>query len=235
MTVTESFIQRFQGMLVRHLLCLLPLALCLLLTACLIGTGADLAAFYKAYRMEHLRLTGFAKLLTNWGNPLLYLVYATLLGYGIWKKDVSTILFVLCYIVFQLFFAFLIVHILKISLGIPRPYVTDTTPMPFSLNPRYHSFPSGHNAEIVGACVPLASRYRRWGITLLASLLICLVGYSRIYLGVHHLRDVIVGMILGSLAAVGTWYFSQHPRLQALLGDLTMPKRAEHKRLNTNI
>lgn len=64
------------------------------------------------------------------------------------------------------------------------------------------AFPSGHalnTAAIVGACAVVLWRYRRvrvWSATG-AAVVILLVGFSRLYLGVHWLTDVLAGYALG--------------------------------------
>ncbi|MCJ8165363.1 phosphatase PAP2 family protein [Pontibacter sp. E15-1] len=69
------------------------------------------------------------------------------------------------------------------------------------------SFPSGH-AMIGGSFYGLliyivwqtvASRVWRWVITILLSLLLLLIGYSRVYLKVHYATDVLAGYAMGLL------------------------------------
>ncbi len=63
------------------------------------------------------------------------------------------------------------------------------------------SFPSSHAANIAGAMLVLALRYRRsapWTLTLAF-----LVGYSRIFLGVHYPADVLFGWLVGGSLAWG--------------------------------
>ncbi|WP_010274105.1 phosphatase PAP2 family protein [Paenibacillus senegalensis] len=68
------------------------------------------------------------------------------------------------------------------------------------------SFPSGHT---MGAIViygmigwligrQLASSPRRWAVGAAAVLLIALIGYSRIYLGVHYPSDIMAGLAAGA-------------------------------------
>ena len=70
----------------------------------------------------------------------------------------------------------------------------------------YFSFPSAHaglSMALYGFCIYLllqsaSSRLRRW-IIMLLPVLIFLVGFSRLYLGVHYLTDVIAGFIVGAI------------------------------------
>ncbi len=58
------------------------------------------------------------------------------------------------------------------------------------------SFPSGHATNIAAVAMLLAWRYRRWAWAAIAAAF--LVGYSRIYLGVHYPSDVLGGWALGA-------------------------------------
>ena len=84
------------------------------------------------------------------------------------------------------------------------------------------SFPSSHATNTAAAGVFLAWRYRRWGWGLLV--LSAVVGYSRIYLGLHFPFDVLCGWmlggILGGLAVLG-WY-----RIPSLWDSLPFRKKS---------
>lgn len=62
---------------------------------------------------------------------------------------------------------------------------------------RRGSFPSSHAANTAAAAALLAFRYRRAGVP--AALISLLVGYSRVYLGVHYPSDVAGGWLLGAV------------------------------------
>jgi len=77
-----------------------------------------------------------------------------------------------------------------------------------------HSFPSGHAAATTAAVTMLllclaalssSRRVRAW--TLLAGLLlVAMMAWSRVYLGVHYLTDVVAGTLLGCWLAMSmTW------------------------------
>jgi membrane-associated phospholipid phosphatase len=82
-----------------------------------------------------------------------------------------------------------------------------------------HSFPSGHTMTATvfygTLCAIVISFARGWGLRafsiIVAVFLIALVGFSRIYLGVHYLSDVLGAMAEGAawlalcLTATDTW------------------------------
>jgi undecaprenyl-diphosphatase len=62
------------------------------------------------------------------------------------------------------------------------------------------SFPSGHTIASFEAAVVLLIRDKRFGIP--ATVLACLIAFSRLYLYVHYPTDIIASVILGSLLAI---------------------------------
>jgi membrane-associated phospholipid phosphatase len=78
-----------------------------------------------------------------------------------------------------------------------------------------HSFPSGHTATAFCAAflIALISRNKLSGV--LALIVACLVGYSRIYLLQHFLLDVAAGAFIGCITASLVWIlfdFRNKPR-----------------------
>lgn len=92
---------------------------------------------------------------------------------------------------------------LKYLLDIPRPAdprlslpYPETTP----------SFPSGHAQNAVANWGYLAVRFRTRAMTVVAVLLILLIGLSRIVLGVHFPQDVVGGWLIGLVLLLAyTW------------------------------
>jgi len=65
-----------------------------------------------------------------------------------------------------------------------------------------YSFPSGHTQTFATVSTAIAAKVKKVWIAILVGVLICLVAFSRIYLGAHYLSDVIVGAVLGITLAL---------------------------------
>jgi len=103
--------------------------------------------------------------------------------------------------------------LLKLLFARPRPSVFP----PLTVEHTY-SFPSGHTMTAVtlyGFLAILLWQHRHRGWALLAAAMVPLIGFSRVYLGVHYPSDVLGAMTLGilwlSVAMVGlAWYRHYH-------------------------
>lgn len=62
--------------------------------------------------------------------------------------------------------------------------------------PKYYSFPSGHSASSFSVVAVTLMRCP-WWIVLPVAILATLIAFSRMYLRVHYLTDVVAGIILG--------------------------------------
>lgn len=86
----------------------------------------------------------------------------------------------------------------------PRPYNAVEAIVPLIKGPRDYSFPSGHTtASFASALVFFRLLPRKYGIP--AVCLAGLIGFSRLYLGVHYPSDVLGGFLVawaGSACAV---------------------------------
>ena len=105
--------------------------------------------------------------------------------------------------------------VLKPIIARPRPFSNNTAILDFlhsiSLKiPNDASFPSGHTASSFAVAVSLIllTGKKSWGALVLAFL----IAFSRIFLCVHYLTDVLGGIIIGSSVAliICTIYKSKH-------------------------
>ncbi len=106
------------------------------------------------------------------------------------------------YILFNFFLGGLANAALKITFCTPRPWVRDPSLIPVE-SARHgasgFSFPSGHTASAMAMYGALAMYAKKRWVTVCCSALILLVGFSRLYLGVHAPQDVLVSMVIGAV------------------------------------
>jgi len=120
---------------------------------------------------------------------------------------------------------------LKLGFERQRPFFAD----PLATESTY-SFPSGHasvSLAVYGtlgyiAARQLGTRRAQIGALVAAVLVVLLIGFSRLYLGVHFLTDVIAGFSVG-LAWVALCVVLLHLRLRLLARDQTSRYRASTK------
>ena len=97
-------------------------------------------------------------------------------------------------------FNVLLAHLFKMLACVYRPWVLDNRIHPSELAVSYakgYSFPSGHTAmssSVLGGIAYLLKHNKK--IVMLLIGLICLVGFSRLWLGVHTPQDIVGGLII---------------------------------------
>jgi membrane-associated phospholipid phosphatase len=95
-------------------------------------------------------------------------------------------------------------------------------PRPFDLDPTVklheaegYGLPSGHSQAAVVVWGTIAAGFRRTWLWIVAILLMVLIGFSRIYLGVHFPTDVLGGWAVGAVFLMA--YLALEPRVIAWL------------------
>ncbi len=78
----------------------------------------------------------------------------------------------------------------------PRPFVTFTDLQIIIPQPGQFSFPSGHTASSFASAVTFY-RYLPKKVGVPAVILAGLIGFSRLYVGVHYPTDVLAGVVMG--------------------------------------
>jgi undecaprenyl-diphosphatase len=142
-------------------------------------------------------LTTFFENVTRLGNVPTLVVVVTVAAIVLWRKRLSGDLVLLLLAAVG---AEVITVGLKLGFGRERPFFPD----PLATESSY-SFPSGHasvSLAVYGTLGFIAARHLRSRSGQIAALvaattLILLIGFSRLYLGVHFLSDVVAGFSLG--------------------------------------
>lgn len=99
--------------------------------------------------------------------------------------------------------------VLKHLVGRTRPWLDVAGLIPLVAEGDPNSFPSGHTCAAFAFAAALASGLRRlWG-KVGVFLLAVLMGFSRLYVGVHYPSDVLAGMVIGLLAGWLAWRLTE--------------------------
>lgn len=131
------------------------------------------------------------------GTDLFYLIVLVVWYLGVSKREGI-------YLSLVLFASLLLNFAIKTLVAIPRPCLY---PLVQALSEAEgFSFPSGHAQSTATFFFSLALLYKKRVIWLLALVMIGLVSFSRVYLGVHYLEDVLVGALLGAGFAFTAFY-----------------------------
>lgn len=114
-------------------------------------------------------------------------------------------------------------HLFKVFLRLPRPYWLDAE-LALSTEASY-GFPSGHVQIAAIIYLLLAIRARRRLVWIAAGAAIFLMGFSRVYLGLHFVHDVLGGLLLGVVILAGYffWRYNFHKQFRnRILGQRLM-------------
>jgi undecaprenyl-diphosphatase len=98
------------------------------------------------------------------------------------------------------FGADLLANGLKLLTDRPRPYIANPDQDPLTRAVLEVSFPSGHAATAFAGATALVRFLPRRAVPLY--LLAAAIAWSRVYVGVHYVSDVIVGAALGVVTAL---------------------------------
>lgn len=143
--------------------------------------------------IENGKLTGFMKIITNFGGVLVFLVFLVIVFLLVSDKKIGLFMSI------NLLIAYIFSVIMKNIFRRERPLVMlIDRPLDFS-------FPSGHtmcSVAFYGFLIYVVNRKVdnvniRRVINILLVIIMILVPFSRLYLGVHFFTDVLAGLVLG--------------------------------------
>ena len=143
---------------------------------------------------------------THYGLYLFYLIFGAILIYALARKNRYLISFCLAYLKTQLIFSLVVVRLLKVVLGRPRPGKGFDFTF-FATSFKYNAFPSGHSADAFVSGVflfYLISQSEHAGYRYLPLVYAFIIAISRVFVSSHYPSDVAAGMAIGIL---GAWFF----------------------------
>jgi len=154
------------------------------------------------YLLEKIRIPGLNELflaITTLGEETAFLVIGLVIFWCIGKREGY-------YIMTVGLAGTVLSQLMKIICRIPRPWVIDSN---FTILEQAreaaggYSFPSGHTQSAVGTFGSIAAFTKKRWVGAICVLLAVLVGFSRMYIGVHTPADVLVGAALSVILIVG--------------------------------
>jgi dolichol kinase/membrane-associated PAP2 superfamily phosphatase len=178
------------------------LVLAIVIAAALISVIFDRVFYLGLYSVNEESLNIIFRFLSQtWFLIIALFLVPSIIMY--FKKDYKK------YIVFHwasLAFSYIITLSFKNLFLRPRPFEAFNL-LPFTEAPGY-SFPSSHAATAFAALPILFLIFPKKKT--LFSIIVGLIAFSRVYLGVHYLSDIIAGALIGLVIAEIILYFSRH-------------------------
>lgn len=158
----------------------------------------DESSFDILHSLRSPSLNLFFTIITDLGSAPAYLILIPIVGLVLYYRGLQWHTSIQSSIV--LISAYVLNVALKNFVARPRPLNALRLVEAFS-----YSYPSGHSMSamaLYGFLIYLIYRYMRFGLlraicVFSLSLLILLIGVSRVYLGVHYASDVIAGFVVG--------------------------------------
>lgn len=160
----------------------------------------------------YLAIVGFARA-TPWLHAILItytdlglLLFAVLLAVAWWRARHARpdAMAAVAWVPVSMVLGYLVSNVIKVVAAEPRPCrsITRLATLAACPAPDDYAFPSNHAVIAAAAAVALWLAWRRIGV--LAAVLALLMGFSRVYVGVHYPHDVAAGFLIGVLAALTT-------------------------------
>jgi len=116
---------------------------------------------------------------------------------------------------FSFFMSSLLVQGMKIVHRVPRPWIYDPTFQPVDGavgEATGYAFPSGHTQNAAALLGALGSQIRKNMLRFILFGLAILVGFSRLYLGVHYISDVVVSLFIAfAIVFIATKVITDEP------------------------
>ncbi len=106
---------------------------------------------------------------------------------------------------------------LKLAVNRKRPFVKYPNDIIQRTHVGKYSFPSGHTSNAFAAATALTLSSKKWYVAVPSYAYACLVGYSRMRLGVHFPSDVLGGMVIGIGASLLVFQADKWLQTQSLI------------------
>lgn len=156
-------------------------------------TVFDSYVYEKVIAFKSNSLTGFMKFITNFASVKTTIILCVVSLMALLFKYKGTV-FLVCNVIIST----ILNNVIKAILKVPRPHKL------WLVEETGYSFPSGHSMAAISFYAFIIylvfnsklNKILKYIISIILSLLIVLIGISRVYLGVHNISDVIGAFML---------------------------------------
>lgn len=178
------------------------------------GFEMDILKFLEGLRNDFLNT--LFEFITVFGEETLLVFLIVTLWFAFDKKFAQKLLFITM--------ASMSVNgIIKNIAQVPRPFASGEVSCVRPETATGYSFPSGHTQNFTTWSSLTAMQLKKKWFTVLVTILILLVAFSRVYLGAHYPSDVAVSVVLGTaFGTVGSIVYDKTENKQKLYIGMTL-------------
>lgn len=150
------------------------------------------------------------EMITILGEETLIILVVAIIYFAFSKKEAKRLFFIVVT-------STAVNTLVKNLVARPRPFANGEITAIRQETATGYSFPSGHTQNIATLSTYFSARVRKIWFTVVATIIVLLVGFSRMYLGVHYPSDVLVGLVLGIGVTIGGTILYDNVKNQNLL------------------
>ncbi|HHU21145.1 MAG TPA: phosphatase PAP2 family protein [Acholeplasma sp.] len=149
----------------------------------------DISRFFRSISTE--TLDKIVQILTFMGSQIVIIVIVAIIYFVLDKKAGEKIIYITLT-------SYGVNNALKGLFAIKRPFQVDPDIEAAGVSDATgYSFPSGHSQGAASVYFSIANHFKKRWLWIISIVIITIIGFTRIWLGVHFLSDVVVGISLG--------------------------------------
>lgn len=178
------------------------------------GFEMDILKFLEGMRNDFLNT--LFEFITVFGEETLLVFLIVTLWFAFDKKFAQKLLFITM--------ASMSVNgVIKNIAQVPRPFASGEVTCVRPETATGYSFPSGHTQNFTTWTSLTAMQLKKKWFTVLVTILILLVAFSRVYLGAHYPSDVVVSVVIGTaFGTIGSIVYDKTENKQKLYIGMTL-------------
>lgn len=178
------------------------------------GFEMDILKFLEGMRNDFLNT--LFEFITVFGEETLLVFLIVTLWFAFDKKFAQKLLFITMA-------SMSVNSVIKNIAQVPRPFASGEVTCVRPETATGYSFPSGHTQNFTTWTSLTAMQLKKKWFTVLVTILILLVAFSRVYLGAHYPSDVVVSVVIGTaFGTIGSIVYDKTENKQKLYIGMTL-------------